>query len=184
MDSFNDARNAAAIRELSHRLSATLSIRQEFWNATASSTYTDQSDCTEIDGVQTGTWRDSIAMAYTPAPDLSISPTFTYENAPAADHRSRTSTRSAAIAFRYRPVGRPFVFSASSSVAAQRNAAWDADAFRFNSRAGIRMPLALNAPHQNNGAVALQLNYIETTDAFNNGDDLLLNLEFSLHNFD
>ncbi len=183
MDSFNDARDAAAIRELNRRLSATFSIRQTLWNASASSSYTYQPDCTEIEGLQTDIWRDSIAVAYTPAPDISLSPTLTYEDAPATD-RSHTKTRSAAIKLQYRPVGRSFLVSASSSIAAQRNASWDADAIHFSSQAGICMPLALNALHEEEGALALQLKYIDASDTFSSNNDVLLNLQLSLHNFD
>ena len=181
VETFHDARTAAAVSDPSHRLSGTLSVRNALWNATLSSGH--RYDCSETHGNARDTWTESLAVGVTPAPNFSVSPRLSYEDAPAAGHRGRTQTSSAGIALQFHPAGKRYRFTASSTVAARRAAAWSADV-RVDTEAGVRLPFTLGGAQRKNGALALQLNYTEAPDAFAGGDDLLMNLQLSLHNFD
>lgn len=181
VETFHDARNAAAVSDLSHRLSGSLSVRNPLWNATLSSSY--RYDCSAFEGNQRDTWTESLVVGLRPAPNFSVSPTLSYENAPGAGHHSRAQSGSAGVALQFRPAGKRYRFTASSTVATRRAADWNADV-RFDAEAGVRLPLRLGDTQHENGAVALQLNYTEAPDTIAAQDNLLMNLQLSLHNFD
>lgn len=182
-DSIDGAADRAVNGEVSHNLYGSLAVRKEYWNATASTSYVYKPDCAADDGGPDGIWTESIAASYTPHPNFSISPSLTYQDAPERGLRTRTTTRSAAVALQFRPAGTPYLLTASSTVAARSNDAWSMDAINHSTQAGIRMPLALGNPDTRNGSLAFRVNYIEARDAYASSDDLLLNLELTLHRF-
>ena len=167
---------------LSHNWFGSLSIRHPHWNATASSSYTFRADCSAAEGDPLGVWTQTISATYLPYPNVSVAPTFTYQDAP-QDNHSRTKTRSATVALSFQPAGTSFMFTANGSLATQSNATWLADSTNFNTQAGITMPLPFGESERRKGTLALQLGYTETSDAYANNEDVMLHLDLTLHEF-
>ncbi len=169
---------------LNHNVFGSLSIRHNNWNATASSSYTYRADCPAAEGNPLGIWTETVAATYAPHPDLSIAPSFTFQDE-VRDHRSRTRTRtrSAAVAIKFRPAGSWVMFTANGYLGTQDNADWSARATNFNTQAGVSMPLPFGAPERRTGSLALQLGYSETNDAYTSSEDLTLHLDLTLHEF-
>lgn len=168
---------------LTHNLYGALSVRRTHWNATASTNYAYKADCTAVDGGPWDTWTETVTASFMPHQNLSVSPSFTYQTAPEPGLASRTRTRSAALALEMRPRGGPLLFTASSTMAARSNSAWISDATNFNSQAAIQMPLSFLGHERHKGSLALQIGYHESNDAYASNEDVLLNLELSLHQF-
>ncbi len=178
-----DEPNLNAIDDVLNRnVSASLSIRRDNWNATASSSYTYRADCTAAEGNLLGIWTETVAATYAPHPDFSIAPSFTFQDEAQGNH-SRTRTRSAAVAVNFRPAGSSIMFTANGYLGTQSNTAWSARATNFNSQAGISMPLPFGTPEKRTGSLALQLGYSETNDAYTSTEDLTVHLDLTLHAF-
>ncbi len=178
----DDPNPNAADDVLSHNVFGSLSIRRKSWNATASSSYTYRADCSAAEGNPSDIWTETVAATYTPHPNFSIAPSFTYQDEAQSNH-SRTRTRSASVALNFRPAGSSIMFTANGYMGTRNNATWPARATNFNTQAGISMPLPFGDPERRTGSLALQLGYSETSDAYASTEDLTLHFDLTLHEF-
>lgn len=179
----HDLEGATTDGELIHNLHGFVSLRKEHWTTTLSSSYTYKPDSETADGRRWDVWSQSVATIYTPQTGFSIAPTLFYQSAPEYGNPHRTRSGSASVALQYQPTRQPFHLSATGSLGVDTNAAWRDQRSSFNTHAAIHMPLGTGSHGPQTGALTLQIGYTETTSAAASHDDVLVNLEVSLHRF-
>jgi hypothetical protein len=174
-------RNPELDDTLTHNIQGAVTLREPWWNATASTTYAYKPDYTLANGNVWESRADSFAATFTPYENLSLSPRLTYQIKPEPGLVMRTHVLEAALALEMRPWNGPLLFTATSSLAERSNAAWQDDAMRFKSRAAIEMPFSLLGRKNARDSLSVQIDYSESSDAYASNDNVQVNLEFSLY---